>query len=606
MKNYIFVLFFAFYLVSAFNVYSKNYKGAEYRTKEAFLYGRFEANFIACGKEGSLSTMFTYFDGTATDPWASNKWNEIDIEILGRYTNVVQFNTITSGATNHVRHQPVNFDPSLEYHTYAFEWTPDYIAWFIDGVEVYRQTEDFVKTVIRPQKFMFNMWLPQWADWVGVFSEQLLPAFTYYEWAAYYAYTPGKGNYGTQNNFTFSWQDNFDAFDSNRWEKATHTWSGNNSDMAPENINFKDGKLVLSLTTANDMGMADKKGPTIISARALNETKIQVFFSEHLDKASAEDAAKFIIPGLAPTKKAVLLSNQRTVELDVDKLDLTSLSNIIVYGGIKDKANPPNSSGLVSRTLVATPKFKFPIKINVGGLEAKDFLADREFRTDTANYGFMEGSKISAVGVTGSTDNAIYETGIISLAKYGVRVPNGKYRVKLLFSEYFVKNINERVFDVYVQGKQVFKALDIYKEAGNLKALEKIVEDVTVSDYFLDVHFAALVGNTVLNGIIIESIGTSVDEQSSIPNEFKLEQNHPNPFKPDTTINYQLSKAEHVTLKVYDVLGKEVATLVNEQKQMGYYNSQFSIANSHISSGVYFYTLSAGDFVQTKKMLLIK
>lgn len=606
MKKNISVLLIAFLFLNSFSLYAKNYKGAEYRTKEAFLYGRFEANFKACGKEGSLSTMFTYFDGTATDPWANNKWNEIDIEILGRYTNDVQFNTITSGATNHVRHHPVNFDPALEYHTYAFEWTPDYIAWFIDGIEVYRQTEDFVKTVIRPQKFMFNMWLPQWADWVGVFSEQLLPAFTYYDWAAYYAYTPGKGNYGTQNNFTFSWKDDFDSFDSNRWEKATHTWPGNNSDMAPENINFKDGKMILSLTTANDMGMADKKGPTIVSARALNETKVQVFFSEHLDKASVEDAAKFIIPGLAPTKKAVLLSNQRTVELDVEKLDLSSSSNIIVYGGIKDKASPPNLSGLISRTLLTTPKFKFPLKINVGGNEVKDFIADREFRTDTAHFGFMEGSKISAAGVTGSVDNTVFETGIISITKYGVRVPNGKYRVKLLFAEYSVKNINERVFDVFVQGKQAIKALDIYKEAGILKALEKTIEDVTVSDYFLDVHFAALVGNTVLSGIVIENIGTSVNDQSSIPNDFKLEQNYPNPFNPDTTISYQLPKAEQVTLKVYDVLGNEIATLVNEQKQMGYYNSKFPIDSSQLSSGVYFYTLSAGDFKQTKKMLLVK
>ncbi|KAF0150997.1 MAG: Beta-glucanase/beta-glucan synthetase [Ignavibacteria bacterium] len=610
MKTSILILSFTFFLFHSPNILAKNYKGAEYRTKESFLYGRFEASFKACGKEGTLSTMFTYFDGTPTDPWAAHKWNEIDIEILGRYSNDVQFNTITSGATNHVRHQPVNFDPALDYHTYAFEWTPDYIAWFIDGVEVYRQTEAFVKTVIRPQKFMFNTWIPQWADWVGVFTEQILPAFTYYDWAAYYSYTPGKGNYGTQNNFTFSWRDDFDAFDSNRWAKATHTWSGNNSDMAPENINFKDGKMILSLTTAAEMGMNDRKAPTIITARAINESKIQVFFSELIDKISAEDPAKFVIPNTAPVKKAVLLSNQRTVELDVEQLDLSSLSNIIVYSGIKDKANPPNSSGLMSRTLIATPKFKFPVKINVGGEATNNFLADREFRTDTASYGYMEGSKISAVSVTGSSENIVYQTGIIGLTKYAVRVPNGKYSIKLLFAEYTVKNVNERVFDVYTQGKQVIKALDIYKEAGNLKALEKVIEDVIVSDYFLDVHFAALVGNTVLNGIIIESIGTSVDQQSSLPNVFKLEQNYPNPFNPTTAISYKLQAASHVTLKVYDVLGREVAMLVDEYKQAGTYITTFDTHHAELSrsipSGVYFYRISAGDYTAVRKMILLK
>ena len=98
-----------------------------------------------------------------------------------------------------------------------------------------------------------------------------------------------------------------------------------------------------------------------------------------------------------------------------------------------------------------------------------------------------------------------------------------------------------------------------------------------------------------------------------LPTEFRLEQNYPNPFNPSTVIKWQLSVGSFVTLKVYNLLGKEVATLVNEFKQAGVYNSQFSIQNmpagkqgSKLSSGVYFYRLQAGNFVQTKKMLLIK
>jgi len=592
-------------LLGAGFLYSKNYKGAEYRTKESFQYGRFEASFKACGKEGTLSTMFTYFDGTPSDPWANNKWNEIDIEILGRYNNDVQFNTITSGATNHVRHHPVNFNPALDYHTYAFEWTPDYIAWFIDGVEVYRQTEDFVKTVFRPQKFMFNMWLPQWADWVGVFSEQLLPAFTYYDWAAYYTYTPGKGNYGTQNNFTFGWKDDFNAFDSSRWDKATHTWSGNNSDMAPENINFKDGKMILSLTTANEMGADDKKAPTVMSVRAINENIVHVFFSEEVDQASAESPAKYLFAGIPPVKKATLFADRRTVELEVEKLDLNSLPNLIILSGIKDKAVPQNSSITISRSMVATKQFSYPIKINVGGTGIGSFISDQEFRTDTANYGFMEGSKISASGVSGSNDAAIYESGIIGLAKYGIRIPNGKYRVKLLFAEYSAKNLNQRVFDVYVQGKHSIKAFDIYKETGLLKSIEKVIEDVTVSNFFLDIHFGALIGNAVLNGIIVEKTGTDINKQTSLPKEFRLEQNYPNPFNPDTTINYTLQAPSQVSIKVYDILGNEISTLVNEYKPAGNHYALYTHPSTH-SSGVYFYKINTGDFVQTKKMLVLK
>ncbi|MBI3123916.1 MAG: T9SS type A sorting domain-containing protein [Ignavibacteriales bacterium] len=107
---------------------------------------------------------------------------------------------------------------------------------------------------------------------------------------------------------------------------------------------------------------------------------------------------------------------------------------------------------------------------------------------------------------------------------------------------------------------------------------------------------------------------TFIEEEKEIPSEFSLSQNYPNPFNPSTTINYQLSTPGFVTLKVYDVLGREVATLVDEFKQPGVYNSTFSTLRSSLTSGVYFYTLKAGDpslrsghgFIQSKKMVLLK
>ena len=109
---------------------------------------------------------------------------------------------------------------------------------------------------------------------------------------------------------------------------------------------------------------------------------------------------------------------------------------------------------------------------------------------------------------------------------------------------------------------------------------------------------------------------TTVDikkDLDKVPVEFNLEQNYPNPFNPETTISYRIQTAGNVTLKVYDLLGREVATLVNELKQPGSYNSQFSILNSpngslrdQFTSGVYFYRLQAGNYASTKKMILLK
>lgn len=97
---------------------------------------------------------------------------------------------------------------------------------------------------------------------------------------------------------------------------------------------------------------------------------------------------------------------------------------------------------------------------------------------------------------------------------------------------------------------------------------------------------------------------TDVDDNRPILNEFKLNQNYPNPFNPSTKISWQSPVAGHQTLKVYDVLGNEVETLVNEFRNAGSYEVDFD--GSKLSSGVYFYQLKAGDFIQTKKMILIK
>jgi photosystem II stability/assembly factor-like uncharacterized protein len=101
------------------------------------------------------------------------------------------------------------------------------------------------------------------------------------------------------------------------------------------------------------------------------------------------------------------------------------------------------------------------------------------------------------------------------------------------------------------------------------------------------------------------SNATSV-EYNNIPTEFQLSQNYPNPFNPVTVISYQLPVGSHVQLKVYDIIGREVTTLVNEFKPPGSYNSQFSILNFPLPSGIYFYTLKAGDYISTKKMVLLK
>ena len=97
---------------------------------------------------------------------------------------------------------------------------------------------------------------------------------------------------------------------------------------------------------------------------------------------------------------------------------------------------------------------------------------------------------------------------------------------------------------------------------------------------------------------------TDVNEITSIPQQYSLSQNYPNPFNPTTTIMYDIKERTNVALKVFDILGREVISLVNEEKPAGAYSVAFDATN--FPSGVYFYQLRAGSFVETKKMLLLK
>ncbi len=97
---------------------------------------------------------------------------------------------------------------------------------------------------------------------------------------------------------------------------------------------------------------------------------------------------------------------------------------------------------------------------------------------------------------------------------------------------------------------------------------------------------------------------TSIEDNTNLNLDFKLEQNYPNPFNPITTITYKIGKQSLVTLKVFDILGKEVTTLVNEVKSPGSYIIKFD--GNELSSGIYFYELKTENFTSIKKLMLMK
>lgn len=111
-------------------------------------------------------------------------------------------------------------------------------------------------------------------------------------------------------------------------------------------------------------------------------------------------------------------------------------------------------------------------------------------------------------------------------------------------------------------------------------------------------------------GTITATVPTGVNEENNLPAAFRLEQNYPNPFNPSTIISYTLNTPGFVSLKVYNAIGAEVATLISENQTTGAHSVVFNADRSgnvgSLPSGVYFYRLKTGNFDQTRKMLLLK
>ncbi|MDX9712258.1 MAG: PQQ-binding-like beta-propeller repeat protein [Ignavibacteriaceae bacterium] len=122
---------------------------------------------------------------------------------------------------------------------------------------------------------------------------------------------------------------------------------------------------------------------------------------------------------------------------------------------------------------------------------------------------------------------------------------------------------------------------------------------------YIGVHNLSLVTNQKKTLIAIKDTSTvSVDEIKTISNDYSLSQNYPNPFNPATTIMFSLPVSAQVTLKVYDVLGREAASLVDSYKEAGSHSLKFDASN--LTSGIYFYQLKAGEYIETKKLILQK
>jgi hypothetical protein len=177
------------------------------------------------------------------------------------------------------------------------------------------------------------------------------------------------------------------------------------------------------------------------------------------------------------------------------------------------------------------------------------------------------------------------------------------------------ENLNGVVFSDSVNGITVgsFGTIMITSDGGENWIKQKINSRIDFYDVSIKDSLVLCVGDSATiyrysKWIYIDQPPDSgdlpPDSTIQIPTEYKMDQNYPNPFNSLTNINYSIPVKSTVILKVFDLLGRESATLANKEKPAGVYNVEFK--NNNLSSGIYFYRLQAGSFVETKKMILLK
>ncbi len=224
------------------------YHGAELYTLESFKYGRFEVRMKMAYAPGCISSMFLYYN----DSYMGNGkiWNEIDIEVIGKYPAAFQSNIITGELSSKVTSEKIHNLASpvdSEYHVYTIEWTPEYVTWFLDG-EVQRttvgmtdtKTQEQVKSLVESQSLRFNLWASSSVGWVGQFDQKNIPIAQYIDYVKVYDYDTETGT------FTERWTDDFDTYNASRWSRGN--WKMELVTEKTSNVVVEDGNIVLKLT----------------------------------------------------------------------------------------------------------------------------------------------------------------------------------------------------------------------------------------------------------------------------------------------------------------------------------------------------------------------
>ncbi len=261
------------------------------------------------------------------------------------------------------------------------------------------------------------------------------------------------------------------------------------------------------------------------------------------------------------------------------------------YHVTKTYDNPNNmeewigAKWITGDTILSNNKKYFIIESNRLGTENSDFIEKRLIRIDSTTDNVYEylGSDVMIDSLLMRVNDTLYYK-MISVVDY---------YYKLVFGD----SVETKLYKFYgVTNENISLSYELAKGFGEIHRSYSYAPSYTIYLEY-DLTYAKIDG-------IEYGVKTDVKTNKKMNEKFWLGQNYPNPFNPSTTINYSLKKPGFVQIKVYDVLGKEMATLVNGKKTAGNYSVMFN--GNNLSSGVYFYVLDYGETKLLKKMMLLK
>jgi hypothetical protein len=329
---------------------------------------------------------------------------------------------------------------------------------------------------------------------------------------------------------------------------------------------------------------------------------------------------------LQSTNDLIIAASYRVIR----SIDISTPNNPRVIDSLSISVSSPNNLYISDSLAFIVGEYGFeiidikdPYNMKKVGEYENSFTQDIFIR---GNYVYLTDSGVSVIDISKPESPVkIGDLGISDGIFYLDAIGDKLFGCSLFHKLYIIDISNPLQISLikkieYDQGSSFWTGIKIHKDYGFISVAYDTLRVFSLEDQLSpkiikDLQFGTVAKSSFINNTFICFKGgftiirndpkyDDIKLDPAIPSIFTLSQNYPNPFNPITTINYQIPSAGHVSLKVYDILGREITTLVNEEKTAGNYEIKFN--GSGLSSGVYFYRLQSGLFSETKKFMLLK